>query len=44
MVDLILISFAVGMFYGGFRCGAKYVTFKEMARSCVDKVSSWVGK
>jgi hypothetical protein len=30
MIDLILALFTVGVFAGGFWCGAKYRTYGEM--------------
>lgn len=38
MIDLILATFVVGVFYGGFWAGAKYGTLKTMINSIVDLV------
>lgn len=33
MIDLILLLFVIGVFYGGFWCGSKYNTILEMFRA-----------
>ena len=37
MIDLILLIFAIGMFYGGFLCGNKYATLHELWDAVVAK-------
>lgn len=33
MIDLILFLFSVFLFFGGFWCGSKYVTLRNMRNS-----------
>lgn len=42
MVDFILFSFAVGVFYGGFYCGAKFGTLKTMGQRAAAAVKGWL--
>ena len=42
MVDIILFSFACGVFYGGFYLGAKYGTLRALAKSATAAVKSWL--
>jgi hypothetical protein len=42
MVDVILFSFAVGVFYGGFYCGAKFGTLKVMWQRAAETVKGWL--
>lgn len=38
MIDLILLTFCIGIFYGGFFCGNKFGTLTVMK----DKAVTWV--
>lgn len=40
MIDLILACFVVGVFYGGFWCGAKYGSLKAMINAATDAIRS----
>jgi len=37
MINVILLIFTVGVFWGGFRCGNKFATVKELCVYCIDK-------
>lgn len=36
MIDIILLAFIAGVFYGGFKAGAKFTTFKAFWTKTVD--------
>lgn len=38
MIDLILISFVLGVFYAGFKAGNSFKTIGEMLRTGLDKI------
>lgn len=38
MIDLILVSFVVGVFYGGFWCGNKFGSLSAMNNRVVTKL------
>jgi hypothetical protein len=42
MIDFILFTFVVGVFCGGFWCGAKFGTLKGMCRRGIDAAKAWV--
>jgi hypothetical protein len=42
MVDLILLSFALGTFAGGFWCGKKFGTVGAMLTAGKARVKSWL--
>lgn len=42
MLDIILASFAALVFYGGFKAGAKFQTFKAMGGAAKAQVKAWV--
>lgn len=42
MVDFILFSFYVVAFAGGFWCGAKFSTFKNLCNAAREKVKSYL--
>lgn len=41
MIDLILLGFTVGVFYGGFWLGSKYQTVSNLFSAAEAKVASW---
>jgi hypothetical protein len=42
MVDLILATFVVATFAGGFWCGARFGSFKAMTARARERVRSWL--
>jgi len=38
MINLILILFTIGVFWGGFKCGNKFATLKQMGCLLLEKV------
>ena len=41
MIDFILFCFVIGVFYVGFRCGAKFNNVKAMLKAAHASVSEW---
>lgn len=44
MIDIILFTFSLGLFFAGFKCGSKFGTVRGMLAKAKTSVKDWINK